>query len=177
MEGCHPKPLETTTGVLDPPLGRVRQAMIELIQAAVQTKIDFVLDTVESSGLLSVLIDFFFQFKWNNFLHQSVFAIFSSMLQSPNEKFVLRILENCHLVDRILQEEAENKTVYEKTNVAFGFIAFLTKISLLIDGLASKHASVGGYLHSHPDWHNYVNDFVNPRAELVTWNFQKPDQK
>ena len=34
-------------------------------------------NSVISSGIVTTILDLFFQYKWNNFLHQSVFGILS----------------------------------------------------------------------------------------------------
>ena len=155
-------PLKTTLGEIVP-FGRARQATVELIEAFLRTNNSYVFNAVISGEILPIILDLFFKYKWNNILHQSVFNILSIMLQSPNEKAVHYVIEDCHLLDRILAAEYENEEVFVKTNVSFGYIAFLTRLSLLIDGLVQHHPFVHEILVSRGDWKKYVTDILAPR--------------
>jgi len=163
LKKCCLPPHINTFGVIDPPLGRVRQAMIELIEATLRTNNSFVFNAILSSDLLPTILDLFFQYKWNNFLHQSVFSMLSVLLQSPNERIIRLVIIDCHLLDRILAAETENEKYYSTTNISLGYVAFLTKLSLLIDGLVQHHPFVHDILCSRPDWQKYVNDILAPR--------------
>jgi len=150
--------LRTTIGVIDPPFGRVRQAMVELIDATLGTNNAFVFDSAISSGLIPLIIDLFFQYKWNNFLQESVVSILSVLLKCPNEKSVRYLIEDCHLPERIIAAESENKEFLLETKASYGYISFLTGLSLLIDG----HS----FVHDIPGWKSYITDVVTPRHNL-----------
>ena len=158
-------PICSTFGVLDPPLGRERQAMVDYIEASLRTNIAFIFDALLWSGLLETILDLFFQYKWNNFLHQSVFNIVTTVLQSPHEKAIRHLIVDCHLIDRILKAESENEEMLSRTNTSYGYIAFLTRLSLLIDGLVQHHPFVREILLSHPDWQKYIHDVLGPRND------------
>jgi len=113
--------------------------------------------------LISVIMDLFFEFKWNSILHQTVFSILTLLLQSPNEMAVHHVIEDCHLLDRILAAEAENEEYLRKTNISYGVVSFLTRLSLLIDGLVQHHPFVHDILVSRVDWQKYVTDILAPR--------------
>lgn len=156
---------ETTFGVLAPPLGLARQAILELVESVVLTNSAFVFDAVLDSSLMGTLIDLFFQYKWNNFAHQSVFNVVTTVLPSPHTALARHILVDCGLVDRILAAENENAARFATTHVSYGYIGHLTKISALINRLSARDAFVRDYLAARPGWSAYVDSVLSKRVE------------
>lgn len=156
---------KTTFGVLAPPLGLARQAILELVESVVLTNSAFVFDALLHSGLMRTLIDLFFQYKWNNFAHQSVFNVLTTVLPSPHVELARHVLVDCGLVDRILTAEHENAVKFASTNVSYGYIGHLTKISALINRLSARDAFVRDYLTARPEWSAYVDSALSRRVE------------
>ncbi|XP_059476903.1 serine/threonine-protein phosphatase 6 regulatory subunit 2 isoform X2 [Neocloeon triangulifer] len=74
--------IQTTAEHLDPPFGNTRLQVCRLISALVATQDVEVLTTLSELGTLSVLLDLFFAYKWNNFLHSQVEHCITLLLQS-----------------------------------------------------------------------------------------------
>ena len=158
---------ETTFGVLAPPLGLARQAILELVESVVLTNSAFVFDAVLHSSLMGTLIDLFFQYKWNNFAHQSVFNIIATVLPTTHEGISRHIMEDCHLVEHILEAEERNKENIAKTGAALGYIGHLTVISSLIDNLANQNGEslFAADLQNYPSWGQYMSETVRKRRD------------
>lgn len=156
---------KTTFGVLSPPLGLARQAVLELVESVVLTNSAFVFDALLHSGIMSTLLDLFFQYKWNNFAHQSVFNVVTTVLPSPHEELARHILVDCGLVDRILAAEQDNAAQFAQTRVSYGYIGHLTKISSLVNRLSARNAFVHDCLAARPGWSQYVDGLLCHRVE------------
>ena len=157
---------KTTFGVLAPPLGLARQAILELVESVVLTNSAFVFDALLHSGMIGTLIDLFFQYKWNNFAHQSVFNVVTTVLPSAHVELARHTLVDCGLVDRILAAEQDNAMQFATTNVSYGYIGHLTKISALINRLSARDAFVRDFLAARPGWSAYVDGPLCRRVEL-----------
>lgn len=58
--------------MLDPPLGNTRLQITKLFAAVISTNNEDILDEIISCGTFTVLLDLFFKYPWNNFLHTQV---------------------------------------------------------------------------------------------------------
>lgn len=70
----------TTVGLLEPPLGNTRLQVTRLLATLISIGGGELAQEVISLGTMSVLIDLFFAFPWNNFLHTQVQACISAAL-------------------------------------------------------------------------------------------------
>ena len=62
----------TTCGLLDPPLGKTRLAIARLISALLATNHPPVNKAVAEANIATILLDLFFKYSLNNFLHAQV---------------------------------------------------------------------------------------------------------
>lgn len=70
--------------VLSRPLGTFRLSVVEILEALVSTNRVLAAEkVVQSPGLLPTLVELFFEYKWNTFLHQAAFNIIMSLLKMP----------------------------------------------------------------------------------------------
>uniref|UniRef100_A0A8D0GGQ5 Protein phosphatase 6 regulatory subunit 3 n=1 Tax=Sphenodon punctatus TaxID=8508 RepID=A0A8D0GGQ5_SPHPU len=77
--------MKTTWGVLDPPVGNTRLNVIRLISSLLQTNTNSVnLELIELTSI-GVILDMFFKYTWNNFLHTQVEICIALILASPFE--------------------------------------------------------------------------------------------
>lgn len=162
-------PLMTTFGLLDPPLGLSRQSMLELVESLTLTNSVYVYDALLESRFMETAIKLFFEYPWNNFAHQSVFNIIATVLPTTHEGISRHIMEDCHLVEQILEAEERNKAYVRETNAALGYIGHLTVISSLIDNLANQGGELPNLfsqdLQNYPNWGQYMSETVRPRRD------------
>jgi hypothetical protein len=64
--------MNTTVGTLEVPLGNTRLQVTKLFAAAIASNNVKLLQEVVSLGTFTVLLDLFFRYPWNNFLHTQV---------------------------------------------------------------------------------------------------------
>lgn len=65
-------PVKTSVGTLEPPLGNTRLQVVRLISALIAADVPELLREIMSLGTVAVLLDLFFKYVWNNFLHAQV---------------------------------------------------------------------------------------------------------
>lgn len=96
--------IETTVGLLNPPLGNTRLQVVKLFAALLSSSNDeLLLHDIIRMGTFPVLLDLFFQYPWNNFLHTQV--------------------ENCLInalkTNWIEENEEESDALYKHVNICY----------------------------------------------------------
>ncbi|XP_065162457.1 serine/threonine-protein phosphatase 6 regulatory subunit 3 isoform X1 [Atheta coriaria] len=132
----------TTVGLLEPPLGNTRLQVTRLLATLISIGGGELAQEVISLGTMSVLIDLFFAFPWNNFLHTQVQACISAALnfnlpsdQGDNIALSKHLLVNCKLVERILEAWKENDEKSETSpigNARRGYMGHLINIANIL---------------------------------------------
>lgn len=73
-------PVHTTAGILDPPLGASRLAVCKLVASLLATQLAGVNPALAATDTLNLLLDLFFQYSLNNFLHAQVESCLKSII-------------------------------------------------------------------------------------------------
>ncbi|KAG5635440.1 hypothetical protein H0H81_011247 [Sphagnurus paluster] len=86
-------------------------------------------------GILSTLLDLFFEFPWNNFLHSAVYDVVHQILTGPveigsNRELAISLFRDAQLMQRIVdgQKRNDNETAKPK-GVRLGYMGHLTLMS------------------------------------------------
>lgn len=77
--------IETTFGVLEQPLGNTRLQITKLLAAVISTNNTDAVQELINLDTLQVLLDLFFKYQWNNFLHTQVEMCISAALKGSQE--------------------------------------------------------------------------------------------
>jgi len=167
------EPMEMTFGPLSQPLGLQRQCVLELIEALTLTNNSVVFDALLAAPVLQTAIALFFQYAWNNFLHQTIFNIVATIIPSTHAALKNHLLTTCRLLDLILDAEAANKIEFDEKNISRGYIGHLTKISALInaaaEGTDAEHPgdpAIKALLDARPSWKEYSDTVLAERVKL-----------
>ncbi|XP_077356790.1 serine/threonine-protein phosphatase 6 regulatory subunit 2-like isoform X2 [Festucalex cinctus] len=76
----------TTVGVLDQPLGNARLHVARLVAALLQTTSPSICQGLCNLGTMNLLLDLFFKYSWNNFLHFQVELCVAAILNHPSSE-------------------------------------------------------------------------------------------
>ncbi|XP_077566271.1 serine/threonine-protein phosphatase 6 regulatory subunit 2a isoform X2 [Stigmatopora nigra] len=76
----------TTVGVLDQPLGNARLHVARLVAALLQTTSPTICQELCDLGTMDLLLDLFFKYSWNNFLHFQVELCVAAILNHPSSE-------------------------------------------------------------------------------------------
>ncbi|CAN8022679.1 unnamed protein product [Ixodes persulcatus] len=74
----------TTFGLLDPPLGQTRLEVCHLVNALINSNDDGVNQRLADLGALPTILELFFAYSWNNFLHTQVVHMVSAVMSSAH---------------------------------------------------------------------------------------------
>uniref|UniRef100_A0A8C0BZA9 Protein phosphatase 6 regulatory subunit 2 n=1 Tax=Buteo japonicus TaxID=224669 RepID=A0A8C0BZA9_9AVES len=128
----------TTIGVLEEPLGNARLHGSRLIAALLHTNTPSINQELCRLSTMNLLLDLFFKYTWNNFLHfqveLSIAAILSHSVQEG--KTITNDLESkeelfqkCCLVQRILDAWEANDKIQAEGGMRRGNMGHLTRIA------------------------------------------------
>ncbi|XP_066463848.1 serine/threonine-protein phosphatase 6 regulatory subunit 1 isoform X1 [Eleutherodactylus coqui] len=132
--------LQTTWGVLDPPLGNTRLHVVKLLTSAVNANNTALNQEMIELDSINTMLNLYFEYMYNNFLHSQVEACITTILNSSsiddaNESsaqenlLVKYLLQKCQLVQRILSAWEDNEKEQSEGGRRKGFMGHLTKIA------------------------------------------------
>ncbi|XP_067408186.1 serine/threonine-protein phosphatase 6 regulatory subunit 1 isoform X2 [Emydura macquarii macquarii] len=176
--------LQMTWGLLDPPLGNTRLQVVRLLASALGAGDAGLQAELLGLDALNTMLDLYFKYSYNNFLHAQLEACLSTVLQAaappqagtgdsqppPDSPVVKHLLQECRLVQRILSAWEENEETQAAGGRRRGYMGHLTRIANALAQSAEKGphvALIGQLLKELPEeeqerWEKFVS---GPLAE------------
>ncbi|KAK2838308.1 hypothetical protein Q7C36_013122 [Tachysurus vachellii] len=139
--------LKTTWGVLDPPVGNTRLNVVRLVASLLQTNTHLINQELINLNMLGIILDMYFKYIWNNFLHIQVEICIAMILAMPpthNDSEINRdedqepvrenilithLFQKCRLVQRILEAWSSNEKEQAEGGRRRGYMGHLTRIA------------------------------------------------
>lgn len=168
-------PVKLACGTIEPPLGNTRLTVIKLIASLIATNTPEVNEALDRLNTVHVLLDLFFHYTWNNFLHSQVdkclaFALNSFGQECSQNPLIHNIFIKCRLLQRILEAWEENETEQSKNGgKRRGYMGHLTNIA---NSVIKQGDCLGDFINENIDentlnsWHNYVETTLQPINDL-----------
>ncbi|KAG2684635.1 hypothetical protein I3760_10G084900 [Carya illinoinensis] len=179
--------LLTTYGKLQPPLGKHRLKIVEFISVLVTVGSEAAEKELIRLGAIQRILDLFFEYPYNNFLHHHIESILMSCLESKNAPLIDHLLQECNLVARILEAEKNNKleTDSNKPTVPaegrspprIGNIGHLTRISNKLVQLGNSSSEIQAYLQENGEWNEWYTNVLskqNAVENVYQWACGRP---
>lgn len=168
--------LQTTWGVLDPPLGNTRLHVVKLLTSIVNANNRVLNQELIDLDAVNTMLTLYFKYMYNNFLHSQVEACIttilnSSLIEEANESIVQEnmlvkyLLQKCQLVQRILSAWEDNEKEQSEGGRRKGFMGHLTKIANAVvqsSEKGSNTALIGELIKEFPDeqqerWESFIS--------------------
>lgn len=179
--------LLTTYGKLQPPLGKHRLKIIEFISVLVTVTSEAAERELIRLGAVKRILQLFFEYPYNNFMHHYVELIILSCLESKNVPLIQHLLHECNLVGKILEAE-KNFTLVTDPNKPtlpaegrspprIGNIGHVTRISNKLVQLGNNNTDIRAYLQDNSewaDWHTNVLLKRNAVENVYQWACGRP---
>ncbi|MBA0719951.1 hypothetical protein Golax_007596, partial [Gossypium laxum] len=174
--------LLTTYGKLQPPLGKHRLKIVEFISVLLTVGSEAAEKELIRLGAVQRILNLFFEYPYNNFLHHHVENIILSCLESKNVPLVEHLLRECNLLGKILEAE-KNCTLTSDPNMPtisaegrpppkIGNLGHLTRISNKLVQLGNSNAEIQAHLQENSewvDWHTNVLLKRNAAENIYQW--------
>ncbi|XP_030400638.1 serine/threonine-protein phosphatase 6 regulatory subunit 1 isoform X6 [Gopherus evgoodei] len=172
--------LQMTWGLLDPPLGNTRLQVVKLLGSSLGAGDAGLQEELLGLDALNTMLDLYFKYTYNNFLHAQLEACLSTLLRAgtptedsqppPYSPVVKHLLQKCRLVQRILSAWEENEQTQAAGGQRRGYMGHLTRIANALVQSSEKGphvALVGQLLKELPEeeqeqWEKFVS---GPLAE------------
>lgn len=129
--------------------------------------------------IIDKIISMFFEFPWNNFLHNVVFDIVQQILNGPMDKgfnryLTVQMFDTGRITALIIESEKLCNEYVAKHNTRLGYMGHLTLISEAIVKFATTYdiASFGPAVKQaleSPEWKNYIENSLVHRREQYSY--------
>ncbi|XP_058749484.1 uncharacterized protein LOC131622466 isoform X1 [Vicia villosa] len=179
--------LPTTYGKLQPPLGKHRLKIVEFISVLLTIGSEAAEEKLIDLGAVQRIINLFFEYPYNNFLHHHVENIIISCLESKRSSLQEHILRDCDFVGKIIRAEklltleaGTNKPTSpaeDKSPPRIGIIGHLTRISNKLIQLGNNNSVIQEHLQGISEWTDwYMNVLSNRNAveNVSQWACGRP---
>ncbi|TWW76218.1 Serine/threonine-protein phosphatase 6 regulatory subunit 3 SAPS domain family member 3 [Takifugu flavidus] len=137
--------IKTTWGVLDPPVGNTRLNVVRLVASLLQSNTHSINSELINLNTLGVILDMYFRYIWNNFLHIQVEICTAMILamppaptdiQSDNEQdhsresiLITHLFQKCQFIQRIVEAWSSNEREQAEGGRRRGYMGHLTRIA------------------------------------------------
>ncbi|KNC47795.1 SAPS domain-containing protein [Thecamonas trahens ATCC 50062] len=157
--------LETTTGLLDPPLGSTRLKVVRFFCRLLHTRAPLIEFEIMRRGILNECVELFFHYEWNNFLHLTVSEMVLCVLQSPSEPIVQALLTFTKLHTRLLDAVDGNAADQaQPLGCRRGYMGHVTLIALHL----SHALPLADMLRECDRWMAYVDGELQSTSDVNT---------
>lgn len=167
--------VKTTVGLLECPLGNTRLHVAKLLMALLSTENLKIHESLANLGTFQTLLDLFFKYTWNNFLHTQVQQCLALAIncghRDTNDIIYCNIFIKCKLIDRILEAWDKNESKQNKENgVRQGYMGHLINIANDIVNQCKKSNILDSFLKNNlsPECLSKWEELVN--TQLVEIN-------
>ncbi|XP_033328291.2 phosphatase 6 regulatory subunit 1-like protein fmt [Megalopta genalis] len=168
LDPPYKPPVKTTAGILDCPLGNTRIHVAKLFAALLTVENVKIYETLVELGTFQTLLDLFFKYTWNNFLHTQVQSCLALAIncdfKDANDIIYANIFIECRLIDQILEAWDKNDNKQNSENgVRQGYMGHLINIANNIVNQCKKSANLDKFLKANLSrkclnkWKNLVN--------------------
>lgn len=116
--------------------------------------------------VVPTILDFFFRFPWNNFLHNVVYDVVQQVFNGPMERghnryLAFDLFETGKITERIIQGQTASDEAQETKNMRLGYMGHLTLVAEEVVKFGERHPKellspkVQEYVYGKP-WEEYV---------------------
>uniref|UniRef100_A0A665VH25 Protein phosphatase 6, regulatory subunit 2b n=1 Tax=Echeneis naucrates TaxID=173247 RepID=A0A665VH25_ECHNA len=189
LEPPKRNPMLTTLGVLEEPLGNTRLHVARLVASLLYTSSAshaVIAQELCRLNTMDLLLDLFFKYTWNNFLHLQVelcvaailrpcaheMRLQPSLITSENSAYnlmVTHLFQHCHLVQRILEAWEENDKIQSEGGMRRGYMGHLTRIANTVVHNLEKgpvHTQISSLIKGLPEdyrgrWETFVDQTLS----------------
>lgn len=163
--------LDTTIGKIEP-FGYLRMKIILLLEALISSRHEPTINLLIEKNIFKVILDLFFYFEWNNFLHLRVNSIVRTILNGPDDNIKKYLLAESGLIERMIDahENSLKQTLENKKIPKRGYVGVINDTLTLILRYQKEEGSniVKEILEKNELWNNYMEKHKELYDDLIT---------
>ncbi|XP_012286736.1 serine/threonine-protein phosphatase 6 regulatory subunit 3 isoform X2 [Orussus abietinus] len=151
LDPPHKPPVKTTAGLLQCPFGNTRLHVAKLLVALLSTENTTIRENLADLSTYQTLLDLFFKYSWNNFLHTQVEQCLALAIkcdrEDTNDIIYAHIFIKCRLIDQILDawDRNEDKQIKGKS-IRQGYMGHIINIANNIVSQCEKNNVLDTFL-------------------------------
>jgi hypothetical protein len=161
---------QTPYGILQPPLGRARLRVVELLAVLLRVGDDTVDAALIQAQSFQVVQELFVAYPFNNLLHHQMYAVLLAVLRRASPAMVSHMFGDCQLVSWLLGLPQEvtplprpGRTI--KVPLRAGYLGHVTRIGQVLQEAAAQQQDIADVLQATPSWPELQQQLA-PRFEL-----------
>ncbi|XP_029047430.1 serine/threonine-protein phosphatase 6 regulatory subunit 3 isoform X2 [Osmia bicornis bicornis] len=179
LDPPYKPPVKTTAGVLECPLGNTRLHVAKLFTTLMTTDNVKIYESLVELGTFQTLLDLFFKYTWNNFLHTQVQLCLALAIncdfKDTNNIVYNNIFVKCRLIDRILEAWDKNDSKQSAENgIRQGYMGHLINIANNIVNQREDSESLDKFLKDNlsSECLDKWDDLVNAKLSKINKTHQ-----
>ncbi|XP_054159385.1 serine/threonine-protein phosphatase 6 regulatory subunit 3-like [Oppia nitens] len=136
------QPIQTTVGLIEKPLGAIRLEVAHLITALLSTNDESIREKLAQMNTLPILINLFFEYQWNNFLHKQVEQSIACILNNNNNNNNCKSGSNSNCSTQSAGDEPMSSTpIIESSSLVIQLLTQCQLIDRLCDVFDEKNSN------------------------------------
>lgn len=170
------KILSTTYGELSPPFGKHRLQIVEFIAVLLGTGDEVAENELVNSGAIKTILQLFFQYPFNNFLHIQVETILTACFYSKNSRLIDYLFVDCDILGKFLEADKNpylptdsimlTKPAAGRKSLRAGYIGHITRITNTIAQLGNCNDQIQKHLQENNEWKEFLSNVLHARNEV-----------
>ncbi|KAJ6240253.1 serine/threonine-protein phosphatase 6 regulatory subunit [Anaeramoeba flamelloides] len=154
------KSIELSFGNVQAPVGHSRLKVIQFFQVLYFVAPEKIENPFCELGILKKILDLFFQYKWNSFLHISIRDLINSILEGSSNKLIDEIILNYKIIPKMMAicdqyEDSKTKQEFRRGNFNHIF-----QICNKIVQTSEKNTYLNEKCLTFENWDKFVVDFL-----------------
>lgn len=142
------------------PLGFHRLKVVEFFAVLAHTNYHCITKEMMNLEVFKTCIDLFFEYPWNNFLHNTIDWLIQAVLSRDNEEVKLHLFTDCKLIEKICEASKLNDDDCAKPKgTRRGYMGHVTSITIGILNCADNTPALESILSEHEEWSTYLVGF------------------
>jgi len=156
--------IETSFGVLDPPLGEMRLRIIEFLVQLFKINCTPIEEELLKCNVLQVITNLVFTYEFNNLLHNYFISLVNFILNGESIPIKKALFRDCNLLERIIEAFKENERVIKQPKgMRKGYIGHFISISNHIVSCAKLQPVIEELVSECKEWNDFVNNTLTQR--------------
>lgn len=151
--------LDTTIGKIEP-FGYLRMKIMLLLDALISSRYEPIINLLIEKNIFKVILDLFFHFEWNNFLHLRVNSIVRAVLEGSDDNIKKNLLSDSGLIERMIEAHESSVDQSSKNNKVpkKGYIGVIVDTLALIVKYqrADGNTFIKEILEKNETWKKYM---------------------